>query len=233
MLIKPDNNTRKIKVVVVEDHPIYRQGITANLKNSAGFEIVDEVESGYAALMACEKFKPDLLLLDLTLKGTMSGNDVILYLRETGSQIKIVVISANEYALSRNPVDIGADRCLLKTAGREELLQTLLEVIAEPSRADYIPDFRRRDGREKGQDKLLTEHDLDAIKLGAKGLTHLEIGLRLGIKEQTTSTFLSRIFAKIGVKNMAQAVAFAYSNNLIQPGSRTIAKADYFHHKEV
>ncbi len=131
-------NNEKIRVLVVEDHPGYRHAIVEDLKRSGLIEVVAEAETGEEALLACEEFRPAVILQDIRLKGKMTGHDVMEELRKKGNPVKIVAMSAEKYALASRPSDIGADYCLVKPLDEEELIKIIVELAGQPPRYDYF-----------------------------------------------------------------------------------------------
>lgn len=124
------SNTPAYRVLIVDDHPLMRRGLGQLLELETGFELVGEASNGYQALDAASEHEPDLILLDLNMKG-LSGLDTLHALREQNSQAIVVILTVSD-----NPSDIralikaGADGYLLKDTEPEQLLVLLHQAVA-------------------------------------------------------------------------------------------------------
>jgi DNA-binding NarL/FixJ family response regulator len=205
-----------IRIVVVDDHPIVRQGLVSTLDDEADFEVVGETSSAEDALALLNRTRPDLILLDLELPG-MSGIDAIARLREISPDTRILVFTAydtDERVLSA--VRSGAGGYLLKGAAVSEITSAIRTVAAggtalAPSAAGRLANAIRAP-RGAGP---LTPREREVLQLVAQGLPGKQIAVSLGISERTVKFHTASLIRKLGADNRAQAVALAAQRGLL------------------
>ena len=207
-----------IRIVVVDDHPIVRQGLVATLDDEPDFEVVGAASSAEEAMGLVQRQRPEVILLDLELPGT-SGVEAIPRLRETSPTTRILVFTAydtDERVLSA--VRAGAGGYLLKGAAVTEIASAIRTVAAggtalAPSAAARLADAVRAP-RGAGP---LTDREREVLRLVAQGLPGKQIAGALGISERTVKFHTASLIRKLGADNRAQAVALAAQRGLLEP----------------
>ena len=209
-----------IRIVVVDDHPIVRQGLVATLDDEPDFEVVGAAGSAEEALTLVARQAPDVVLLDLELPG-LSGVEAIPRLREVSPPSRIMVFTAydtDERVLSA--VRGGASGYLLKGAAVAEIASAIRTVAGggtalAPSAAATLA-AAVRSPRGAGP---LTPREREVLRLVADGQPNKQIARTLGISEPTVKFHVTSIFNKLGADNRAQAVALAAQRGLLEPPS--------------
>jgi DNA-binding NarL/FixJ family response regulator len=215
-----------IRVLLVDDQPLVRAGLTMILGPDDGFEIVGECGDGAAALAAVERLRPDVVVMDVRMKG-MDGVEATRRLRETAGAPPVLVLTTfdDDEVLSA-ALRAGAAGFQLKDAPAEELIRAV-RVVAEGG-ASLDPAVTGRvlaayrsiaPGREAAaRVGDLTARELEVLRLIGRGATNEEIGTQLVIGEATVKTHVGRIFDKLALRDRAAAIVFAFDHGLVQPG---------------
>jgi DNA-binding NarL/FixJ family response regulator len=212
--------TDTIRILIVDDHPVVRDGLSAILSTQPDFEVIGEAENGEQALKLCSEHQPDLLLLDLEMP-EMDGVEVIRQLENISPKTRVIVFTAfdtDDRIMSA--LEAGAQGYLLKGAPRDELFNAARVVHAGGSLLQPIVASRllRRvsTAPEEGSPfDPLTPRELDVLKELAKGLQNKEIAAELYITERTVKFHVSSILGKLGAGNRTEAVTIAAQNGLI------------------
>ncbi len=206
-----------IRVLVVDDHPVYRDGVVMALDASEECVVVGQGQDGDQAVRLGHELQPDVVLLDLRMPGT-DGLDAIRLLRIGTPSARIIVLTMFEDEASvRAALRAGACGYLVKGATREELVRSVVAVAGGQvvfagsaatavQRALSVPD-----NASSGRTLLpmLSEREIEVLDLVARGRANGEIARRLVISEKTVRNHVSHIFLKLGVSGRAQAVAAA------------------------
>ena len=201
------------KLLLVDDHPIVREGLRAYLSLQPGLTVVGEAESVRQALEKLEQTNPDLILLDVQLEGE-SGLSLLETLQKRGNAPKILLLTSfldEDYL--REALHLGAAGYLLKRAGQGALLDGIRaalrgERVLDPAAAALLPTL---------QDdplKRLTPRERTVLELLAEGLSNKAVAKRLDVGEKTVKTHVSSVLAKLGVKDRTQAALYARSRQL-------------------
>jgi len=209
----------KIRVLVVEDQSIVREGMVAILSLQPDIEVVGEAEDGIVAMQMARKAKPDVILLDMVMP-RQDGLTTIPRLKEIVPAAKILVLSG--FAESNRvyqAVKIGALGYMLKDTPRVQLLQAIRDVARgqasiHPSIAmKVINDF---DNNSENSDTIdhLTRRELETLRLIARGLSNQEIATTLVVHERTIAKYVSSILNKLHLVNRTQAALFAIREGL-------------------
>lgn len=202
-------------VVVADDHPIVISGMRLLLSGSRFFEIVGEAATGAEAILRCDQYRPDVLLLDLRLPDLPAATICQrVKERNPGTAILILTAHAEESAL-RGCIKAGASGCLFKDVGEQHLLASLMQVVhgrvvVDPRVAGAMLGRR---ARENGG--ALTEREHEVLLMLARGLTTQEIGDRLELSPNTVKSHTRRLFAKLEAHNRVQALAVARDRGLL------------------
>jgi DNA-binding NarL/FixJ family response regulator len=207
-----------ITVLIVDDHPVVRDGLRGMFSADPGFEVVGEAADGAEAVRMAESARPDVILMDLRMPGT-DGLTAIARLRERGSPARILVLTtydSDSYVLPA--IDAGATGYLLKDAPREELFRAVRaaasgQAVLSPPIASKVLNQMRRDAPHEP----LSRRELEVLRLVARGRSNREIAAELFIGEATVKTHLLHLYAKLGVKDRAAAVAAAFESGVLTP----------------
>lgn len=206
--------TASIRVLIADDHLIFRMGLKSLLNNEPDIEVAGEATTG---VQTVEKFKdllPDVVLLDLRMPDG-GGMRALAGIREHRSDAKVLVLSsyANEEEVYQ-ALQAGASGYVLKDVGRDELTDAIRTVYAghEWIQSSIQPILASREERPE-----LTPRELDVLKLLVRGLTNREIAKVLGNSENTVRNHTIRIFAKLYVSDRAEAVSAALQRGIVVP----------------
>lgn len=208
-----------IRLVIADDHEIVRRGIQSTLAGES-IEIVGEAADGQQALEKVQELKPDVLLLDVRMPNK-DGLSVLEELQGSDLDMKIVMLSShdNPTYVARS-VALGASDYLLKSIGREDLLDSIRRAANgdEPLASSLIKRVRgvmaRR--RDRADDSIpLTNREMQVLRHVALGLSNREIGSALGISVETVKEHVQNILRKLDVSDRTQAAVWAVRKGLV------------------
>ena len=209
-----------IRILIADDHPIVREGLSAVLETQPDFAIVGEASSGAQAVERAAALRPDVILLDLELP-ELDGVAALRAIRAADPSARVLIFTAfdtDERILAA--VQAGAQGYLLKGAPREELFQAIRVVhgggsLLQPVVAARL--LRQVSGASAmALPEPLTERELEVLRLLAKGRQNKEIANELWISERTVKFHVSAILGKLGVGNRTEAVGKAAQLGLIE-----------------
>ncbi|MDR7276698.1 response regulator transcription factor [Catenuloplanes atrovinosus] len=204
-----------IKILLVDDHPVVRDGLRGMLGAEPDLDVVGEAGSGLEAVTAARALRPDVVLMDLRMPGVDGATATGLILSEL-PQVRVVVLTTYDTdADILRAVEAGASGYLLKDASRAELTDAIRaagrgETVLAPAVAGRLVRQVRQPAA-----PTLTARELEVLRLVARGHTNAEIGRHLHISEATVKTHLLRTFAKLDVSDRTAAVTTAMSRGLI------------------
>lgn len=205
--------TPVLRLVVVDDHPVVREGLVSMFDAEPGLEVVGEAASGLAALPLIDNVDPDVVLLDLRMSGG-DGLDAIAALRVAGrTRPRILVLTTYDTERDiRMAFEAGADGFLLKDTRRRELVKAIQDVArGRPVlTAGALAVLTGRRGEE-----TLTDREIEVLRHIADGLTNRSIAQRLHVSEATVKTHIGHAFAKLGVNDRAAAIRVAYERAVL------------------
>jgi DNA-binding NarL/FixJ family response regulator len=215
--------TDKITVVLVDDHPVWRDGVRTDLESAGLAEIVGEASDGGQGIeLALEKM-PDVVLMDLQMP-TVSGVEATRQIREAAPNVRVLVLSASaEEQHVLEAVKAGASGYLLKSSTSQELMDAVTRVHAgepvfTPSLAGLVLDEFRRvasGGAQRSDDEpQLTPRENDVLKLVAKGYTYKEIGEKLFISTKTVQNHVQNILTKLQLRKRYELMRYAIQKGL-------------------
>jgi DNA-binding NarL/FixJ family response regulator len=204
-----------IRVLVVDDHPVVRQGLVSVLEDDASFEVVGSVESAEAALPVVRGRQPDVVLLDLELPG-VDGVAAIPRFLDARPELRVLIFTA--YDTDERVVGAmraGARGYLLKGAPADEIARAIKTVAGggsylEPRVASAV--FSELRG---ATHRALTQREREVLGLVADGLSNKQIARELSVSERTVKFHVASLFRKLGADNRAQAVALALAQKRI------------------
>jgi NarL family two-component system response regulator YdfI len=210
-----------IRILVVDDHLIIRQGLRLILETEESFNLVGEAADGAEALRLCTELRPDVVLMDLRMPG-MDGLTAIEHLRAEQPEIAVVILTTfNEDDLMMRGLRAGAMGYLLKDTNRETLFNTIRaakrgETLLNPEIMTRILIHTDQDGTRAFAPTDLTGRELEVLKAVAQGERSKEIAVRLGISERTVKAHLASIYNRLGVDSRAAAIAVASKRGLLE-----------------
>jgi DNA-binding NarL/FixJ family response regulator len=209
---KSSTLTKKIRILLVDDHAVIRMGLATAASDAGDMEIVADVENGQDALAAFRQHQPDVVVLDLRMPG-ISGVETIRALRDEFKSVRILIFSnfAKGDEIFR-ALKAGAAGFVLKGMP----LERLLEAIRAVHQGDqYIPnEIAMRVG-----ERLLAQlspREIDILHLLARGLSNKEIAAELGVVEGTVKIHITSIFSKLSVSDRTQALIEAVKRGIVQ-----------------
>jgi DNA-binding NarL/FixJ family response regulator len=205
-----------IKLLIVDDHPILRDGLRSLFTGEAEFDVVGEAGDGAEAVRLAQRLGPDVILMDLRMPGT-GGVEAITKLREIGHPARVLILTTYDTDRDVLPaIDAGATGYLLKDAPREKLLRAVRAAhagrsVLAPSVASTLMNMVGP----KGTGASLSPRELEVLRLVAEGATNQAAARRLLVSETTVKTHLLHIYSKLGVRDRASAVAAAFKRGLL------------------
>ncbi len=221
-------NKDKIKVLITDDHKLFRSGIMAMLSNTEDIQVIASVASGEEAVNEVRRERPDVVLMDI-LMGGMSGIEATRWIKETDATVKVVVVTmeiSKEYVSAA--IKSGVDGYLPKDVNEE----TLLDAIRTVNRGErffneaimklVFEDFYLHEKLKNPAKRLpneLTKREYEVLGLVADGKTNREIGDTLFISVKTVETHKSHILDKLGLKNTSDLIKYAIRNRIISVDS--------------
>lgn len=206
-----------ITLLIVDDHPVVRDGLRGMFGADPRFEVVGEAADGAEAVAAGVRLRPDVILMDLRMPGT-DGVAAIRELAERGVPSRVLVLTTYDTDSHVLPaIEAGATGYLLKETPREELVRAVEaaargQAVLSPTVATRLLSQVR-----KPAPAPLSQRELEVLELIAQGSTNREAGKRLFISETTVKTHLLHVYAKLGVNDRAAAVAVAFSRGYLTP----------------
>ena len=210
-----------IKILIVDDHVVVRDGLSTILKREKNFIVVGEAKNGLEAIDQAVALEPDVILMDLR----MPELDGVEAMRRIGSQdpnVKFIVLTTydgDEYIF--DAIEAGAKAYLLKDASREELFRAVRAVhrgdsLIEPGVAAKVLDRLAQLSRQAVQTEILSEREIEVLQLMAKGAANKEIAASLTISESTVKTHVANIYQKLEVSHRTEAVTQALQRGIIK-----------------
>ena len=201
-----------IRVLVVEDHNVVRQGLVALLNVAEGLEVVGEAADGIEAIAQFRKHQPAVTLIDLRLP-RMGGVDAITRIRREWPQARFIVLTTydGDEDIYR-ALKAGAKAYLLKGMTSEELLTAIRAVHA--GKSHIPPAIAERLAERMGAEEL-TPRELDVLEQIVNGKSNKEIGTELDISEATVKTHINSLLAKLGVTDRTQAATAAIRRGIV------------------
>jgi DNA-binding NarL/FixJ family response regulator len=207
----------RVRVMVVDDHPVWRDGVRADLEASGRVEVVAEAADGGDAIEVAREAMPELVLMDLNLP-TVPGVEAIRRIVEESPHVRVLVLSASgEEADVLEAVKVGASGYLLKSSTAAELVDAVVRVRAgeptfSPSLAALVlGEFRRMSGTtEPG----LTARESEVLKLVAKGYSYREIADQLVISVKTVQNHVQNILTKLQLSKRYELMRYAIRRGL-------------------
>ncbi len=210
----------RIRVLLADDHTMFRQGLKEMLTTDENIEVVGEAENGAQALELVKETLPDVLVLDVDMP-VMGGREVLERLLGTAPAPKVVVVTMfDDSRLVRELLGLGAGAYLSKSASLEELLTAVHAAATEPEEPHdknvvLVLPREALEQVERGTDKRLSPRELQTLLLIARGLSNRQIAQVLKLSEATVKRHLANLYPKIGVGSRGEATRKALSEGWI------------------
>ena len=211
---------RHVKIIVVDDHSLFRRGLISLLNDMPEFQVIGEAGDGSQAIKMVMELNPDIVLLDVNMPG-MDGIATIeaLHKNKSKTHILMLTISQQEEDLM-GAIIAGADGYLLKNAEPEELRKAILAVVDGQSilSPEVTAAVLHAIGRNRDKQNVnpLSDRELEVLQCLSKGQTTIQIGSQLFISENTVKTHIRHILDKLEASNRTEAVSKALQMGLIQ-----------------
>ena len=213
-----------VRVLIVDDHPVVRDGISTMLSREKGFQVVGEAGNGLEAVAMAQKLVPDVILMDLRMP-EMDGVEAMRQITELGLEARFIVLTTfdtDEYIF--HAIEAGAKSYLLKDSSREDLFNAVRaahrgESLIQPSVARRVLDRFAQISKQTGHggpSDILSERELEVLRLMATGAANKQIAASLSVSESTAKTHVANIFQKLGVNDRTGAVTLAVQRGIIK-----------------
>jgi DNA-binding NarL/FixJ family response regulator len=205
---------RSIRVLLADDHAMFRQGVSEMLSTDGEIEVVGEAENGKEAVVLARRLEPDVVLLDVEMPGMGAKEAMEIMLGNSPSPRVIIVTMHDDPGLVRELIGLGASAYLVKSATIEEL-HTAVHTAASSPAADVIirPETLENPAAADG----ISRRELEVLLMVARGMSNQQIAISLHLSEATIKRHLANIYPRIGVSSRGEAVRMALSKAWISP----------------
>ncbi|RWM17361.1 response regulator transcription factor [Mesorhizobium sp.] len=202
--------TAPIRIAIVDDHPLFREGVARSLGEIGGFELVGEGASAEDAERLVRASAPDILMLDISMPG--GGLNALASILAAAPEQKIVMLTVSETNSDvAQALKAGARGYVLKGVGSKSLAEILRDVangqsyVSPTLSARLLSDLLQPTGRKPDPLSQLTGREAEILKLVAEGLSNKEVAARLALQEKTVKHHMTRVLAKLNVRNRTEA----------------------------
>jgi DNA-binding NarL/FixJ family response regulator len=214
-----------IRVLIVDDHAILRDGIRSLLERQDGITVIAEASNGREALARVEEFTPDIVLMDVAMP-VMDGLEATRRLKETHPEVRVLILTQHDSQEYVAPsLQAGASGYVLKRSGGREVVMAIRHVheegaFLEPGVTHHLLRDYAASEDEKSDRPSLTERERQVLELVVEGKSNKEIARALVISPKTVSVHRSNIMGKLGVHNSAELVRYVIEHNLLDLNAR-------------
>ena len=204
----------RIRVLLADDHAMFRQGISEMLSTDERIEVVGEAENGREAVALAEKLEPDVVLLDVEMP-VMGAREAMERMLENSPPPRVIIVTMyDDPRLVRELIGLGASAYLVKSATIEELHTAVYTAASSPA-ANVVMSPRTL-GNPAAADGL-SGRELEVLLMVARGMSNQQIAISLHLSEATIKRHLANIYPRIGVSSRGEAVRVALSRDWISP----------------
>ena len=206
-------NETPLRILIVDDHPLVRQGISSIVTSEPGMSVVAEAATGYEGVEMFRRHKPDVTLMDLRLPD-MSGIDALAAIRMEFRDARIAILTTFEGDVEvQRALKAGASGYMLKSMRRKELVQTIRRVagggkVVDPEMAVQMSSYLG--------DEMLTEREIEVLQRIPAGMRNRDIADQLFISEETVKVHVRHILEKLGASDRTHAVTIAIRRGIIR-----------------
>ncbi len=213
-----DKLSQPIRVMLVDDHTMVRQGLATFLKVFDDLELVGEAESGEDAIQLCTQIKPDVILMDMVLP-LMDGTTVTRSIRKQFPQVQVIILTSfKDGELIKNALEAGAIGYLLKDISADELAQAIR--AAHDGHTTLSSEVAQALVQNVTQPPVpgldLTTREREVLALLVEGLNNSQIAQKLTVSPSTIKSHVSNILSKLGVASRTEAVALTLKKHILQ-----------------
>lgn len=212
--------SQRVRVLVADDHPIYREGIVRAVKERPDLELVAEAADGREALERIKELLPDVAVLDIRMPG-LEGTQVLSAVRREGLETEVLFLSAfMESELAYKTVAEGAKGYLSKESSRQQICDAIITIargetaLAPEVQAGLAAEIQQRE-RADGRPEL-TAREAEVLRMIAEGLSAPQIGKQIHLSPTTVKSHLHTLYEKLGVSDRAAAVAEGMRRGLLE-----------------
>ncbi len=208
---------QSIRIMIVDDHEMVREGLTTFLKAFDDLQLVAEAESGTSAILLCAKILPDVILMDMAMPD-MDGISAIHAIRKSHPQVRIIALTSfKEGSRIKKALEAGAIGYLIKDVSADDLSRAIR--AAHAGRATHSPEVTQSLVEVENQQPVpghdLTEREHEVLVLMIEGLNNIQIAGRLTVSPSTIKSHVSNILTKLGVASRTEAVTLALRSGII------------------
>jgi NarL family two-component system response regulator LiaR len=208
-----------IRVLVVDDHPVFRKGVRALLEGGGDISVIGEAGTGGEGIRQAGALQPDIVIMDLMLPD-MTGLEATEQIHETFPTIRVLILTSNNESDALVPaLKAGATGYVLKSETRVELVNAVRSIaqgkalVPVEFTADLVNAVQDRDQLHAA----LTSREMDVLRALARGLNNAQIAARLGIGEGTVKTHISSLLGKLSLADRTLAALYAIKHGLVRP----------------
>lgn len=207
-----------IRVICVDDHELVRQGIRFSLLSVDDIELVGDASDGQSALQLCDELSPDIVLMDMRIRGEMDGIAITQVIRERYPDIQVLVLSSfHDRQLVKGAINAGAIGYLVKGGSIQDMQEAIRNAHAE--RPALAPEAMEALVQHRKSKSLLpedlTEREIEVLTLMVEGLSNAQIGEQLFLSVAAVKYHVSNILSKLGAANRTEAAALAREHKLV------------------
>lgn len=211
-----------MRVLIIDDHPLFRKGARQLLEMDARFEVVGEADDGASSIAQTRQLDPDLVLLDLNMK-PVSGIEVLRRIKQERGDIMVVMLTVSDQGEDiAKAIQLGADGYLLKDMEPEDMLAKLAQVsqgqiVMDDNVANLLANLLKSGEHPLlPEDANLTERETETLVLLAEGLNNKRIARRLNISDGTVKVHIKNILRKLKVRSRLEAAIWAINNGFAE-----------------
>ena len=210
-----------IRILIVDDHPVVREGLAGFLRQDKDFDVLGEAKDGVEAVDQARMLLPDIVLMDLQMP-RMDGREAMRQIKAENENIKFIVLTTYDTQEDiLKAIEAGAKAFLLKDAPRQDVCEAIRAVhrgesLLNPAVASKVVNLVAELSQRQQSPDRLSERELEVLNLMAKGMSNKVIALELFIGERTVKAHITNIFQKLGVSDRTEAVTQALQRGIIR-----------------